>query len=256
ARVLALPAQNRQHVGAGEVLAELESPELERRIATARLTESTLRWQLERQALSEKLQQQGEALRHHWAEAGAQLQGLLAEREKLSVRAPFDGAILARNDELAPGTWLAAKEMLFAVADRSATVVDAYVSEADRERIAPGAPARFVPEAVEFGRHDCRIAEIDRVNVADLEHPELASTYGGALATRPDARAGTPATAAAQPALQPAQSIYRVRLADCAPALAPALRLRGTAQLEASGVSPLAGALRHALRVLAREAGF
>ncbi|MBL8471744.1 MAG: HlyD family efflux transporter periplasmic adaptor subunit [Rhodocyclaceae bacterium] len=256
AQVVSVAPRSGNGVRAGEILAELESPELERRMAGARQTEAALRWQLEQQALSASLQQQGEALRHHWAEAGAQLKGLTEERDKLSVRAPFDGAILARNDELAPGTWLAAKEMLFAVADRSKAVADAYVNESDLERIQPGGQASFVPDAAEFGRYDCRIAEIDRVNVAQLEDVELASSFGGALATRPNPHPDRNALQAERPALEPAASIYRVRLAGCAPELAPALRLRGTAQLAASGQSLLVSGLRHVLRVLAREAGF
>ena len=166
--------------------------------------------------------------------------------EQLVVRAPFDGEILARSLDMAPGAWVTTRDLLFAVADRRQTRVDAYVAEADLERLHQGESARFVPDAPEFGRHDCVIGDIERVNVAELQEPALASAYGGPL----------PVHVSAKGAAIPANSGYRVRLTGCQPAIAPSLRLRGTAQLEADGRSPLLSWLRQILRVLIRESGF
>lgn len=246
AQVIEVPTRKGLPVKKGEVLARLSSPDLEHRLKQARIAEAGWRWQVEQQAFNEKLLLQGDALRRHWEEAQAQLQGLEMENEQLLVRAPFDGEILARNFDLAPGTWVTPREQLFAVADRRKTKVDAYVAEADLDRLHAGESARFVPDAAEFGRHDCVIAEVDRVNIAELNEPALASLYGGPL----------PVHAGARSTLTPVNSVYRVRLERCQPTLAPTLRLSGTAHLEADGRSPLIAWTRQFLRVLFRETGF
>jgi len=153
---------------------------------------------------------------------------------------------LERNHELSPGTWVTPRDLLYAVADRSHTKVDAYVGENDRERLHAGDAANFIPDALEFGRHDCRISEIDKVNVSELQEPALASVYGGALPVH-----NTP-----KGALIPVNALYRVRLSDCTPDLAPPLRLRGMTHLKADGQSSLFRWWHQALRILLREAGF
>lgn len=248
AQVVDVPQRPDRTVHAGDVLVQLSAPDLESRLAVAQQQEATLRWQVEQQALSERLMQQGDALRSHWQEAQAQLNGLLEEQAKLTVRAPFDGAVLARNDDLQPGSWVANKEMLFAVADRRATKIEAYVEEDDLDRLSPGHSARFVPDAPEFGRYACEISEVDRVNLTEIDEPSLASNYGGPVATRVDNRNG-------QAILQPVASTYRIRLDHCSPTLAPTLRVRGVVHLDAKGRSLLAHGLSRALRTIWREAG-
>ncbi len=246
AQVIDAPAQGKQAVKKGDVLLRLSSPDMAHRLRLARIQEAGWRWQVEQQSFNTDLLRQGDALKRHGEEAQAQVSGLTLEADQLVLRAPFDGELLARSQDLAPGTWVTPRELLFAVADRRQTRVDVYVGESDLERLHPGDDASFVPEAVEFGRHDCKIGEVDRVNVAELQEPALASTFGGPLPVHTTAKGG----------LTPAATLYRVRLTHCAPALAPTLRLRGTAHLEADGRSILLGWGRQALRVLIRESGF
>lgn len=246
ARVVELPAAGLREVREGQVLARLESPELTVRLEQAREAEANWRQRLEQQSFSAELLEQGAVLRRHWEEAAAQLKGLEEEQARLTVRAPFDGVILARNFEIGPGSWLPANEMLLAVADRRASQVHVLVGEDDLGRLHPGAAARFVPEAVEFGRRRCVVSRIDPFNAAQIDEPALASVHGGRIAARPDAHG----------ALLPAATVYRVTLDHCDPATAPLLRLRGTAHLEADRQSLAAPLLRQLGRVLMREAGF
>lgn len=248
-----LPAQVMQVLGAeqpgakaGEILLQLHSPDLEHRVRQARIAEAAWGGQLERQAFDPQLQAQGEALKRRWEEATAQRLGLEAELARLALRAAFDGEIAYRADGLKPGVWVAARERLLAVVRRDNSKVDVFVGETDLPRLQRDAAARFVPEASEFSRRDCRIADIEPVTLTTLENPEFASTYGGPLAAHVN-RNGT---------LIPVSPIYRVRLDRCQPALAPQLRLRGTAHLDAESRSPGLAALRFLLGVVIRESGF
>ena len=246
ARVATHPAATLRQVKSGDVLLTLASQDIDQRLLMARLAESRLRSQLEQQAFSESLQGQGDALKRHWEAAVAQVAGLTEEQARLTLRAAFDGEIMMRADDIAPGAWVTSREKLFVVADRRQSAVEAFVGEADLGRLHVGATARFIPDAQEFGRRKCRIAEIEEVNLTELEEPALASVYGGILPSRLDARG----------VVIPASSIHRVRLDKCSPALAPALRLRGVAHLEADGQSIFGAALRHVLAVAIREGGF
>lgn len=246
AQVASMAAARTRIVKAGEVLMQLQSPDLDYRIGLARIIEANWRRQLDQQNFNAGLLGQGEALRSHWQEAKAQLDGLLEEQARLTVTAPFDGAILARNLDLAVGGWVAPREMLFAVGDRRRSAVEAFVGEDDLARLHVGGAARFVPEAPEFGRHACRIASIDPFNVTELDEPALASVYGGRLNVRDDGHGN----------LLPVAGLYRVRLDQCSPALAPSIRVRGMAHLEADGQSMLLAGVGQLGRVLLREAGF
>jgi putative peptide zinc metalloprotease protein len=240
------PAREKQSVKKGDILLRLASPDLDEHLKEARIKEQNRRWRVEQQAFNEQLLAQGDALTRHWEEAQARVAGLMRQEDQLAIRAPFDGEIMARDTELAPGTWVTPQEMLYAVADRSQTRVDAYVGEEDLPRLHIGAEARFLPDAMEFGRRSCIIGDLDRVNVAELPEPALASVHGGPI----------PVHATQRGALLPAATLYRIRLIQCQPALAPELRLAGTAYLDADGRSRLLSWARQVLRVLIRESGF
>lgn len=240
-----VPAAQAQ-VKAGQTLAVLQSPELDYRIRLARVAEANWRLKAEQQSFSADLMGQGAALRQHWQEAAAQLDGLLQEQARLTMVAPFDATVLARNDELSAGSWVAPRELLFAIGDLRQSVVDVFVGEDDLGRLKVGGAASFLPEAPEYGKRACRIALIEPFTLPRLEEAALASVYGGAVNVRSDGHGN----------LLPVTSLYRVRLDQCLPAQAPLLRIRGTAHLEADGQSMLLDYARRLWRLLLREAGF
>ncbi|MCA1938769.1 MAG: HlyD family efflux transporter periplasmic adaptor subunit [Dechloromonas sp.] len=240
------PAADKQGVSNGELLIRLDAPELMHRLTQATVQENHARQQLEQQAFSDALIGRGDVLRHQWSEANARLGGLHEESKRLELRAHGDGEIAFRAEDLAPGTWVTPKEKLLTVVDRRSSTVDAYIGESDLPRLHAGGQARFVPESGIGGRRTCQVGEIENVNAAIIEDPELASTHGGPLPTRID-RSGNPI---------PAAPIYRIRLTGCKPALAPTVRLRGTVHVEAEGRSLLVAGMTKVISVLVRESGF
>lgn len=243
--VLEEPAAASRMVRAGEVLIRLASPDLEQRIRQGRTSTSLSRWQVTQQAFDRSLLKQGKVLQRRFEAGTTELAGLLEEQERLIVRAPFDGAIVARNEELTPGLWLSRKEPLYIIADMARNRVDAYADERDMSRITVGAPARFIPDAPEFGALECWVAEIDRVNVPVIDEPSLASVYGGPIAARHDPH-GLPL---------PNSPVFRIRLDRCSPAGVPAMKLRGIAHIDGERRSLLADAFRYASALIVRESG-
>jgi putative peptide zinc metalloprotease protein len=131
------------------------------------------------------------------------------------------------------------------VADTSRNRVDAYVGERELDRIKAGAHARFIPDAAEFGSFDCKVAEVDRLNLPVIEEPFLASTFGGPIPARQDA----------QGAQLPEEPVFRIRMDGCLPAGVPIFKLKGVAHIEAERRSSLLDALRNAQAVMVREMG-
>jgi putative peptide zinc metalloprotease protein len=216
------PARDGQRVRAGDVLAVLESPELEYRLRSAQTAAALARWEVEQQPFEPHLLQAGVALSRRWDAARETVTGLKAQVAQLTLRAPFDGIVDASGEGLAPGTWLPRGERLFDVIGPAGIKGEAFVGEDEVGRIAPGDSVRFVATLAETGALKCHVMAVDRVNLATLDEPSIASLYGG------------PIPAELQPntkQLVPLAATYRVRIGQCAGSAALTRELAGTATL-------------------------
>ncbi len=240
------PPRPGQTVAAGETLFHLRSPDVDFQLAHARLREQPLRWQQEHQSLDESLRQEGGIIGKRREEASASIQAWSREQDRFQIKAPLHGVVLEVNDQIHAGGHVAADEWLAFVGQPGATRVEAYVGEAELARVALNAHARFLPESPEWPVFHCQVAQVDRSNVAMLEHPALAISHGGTLATQGNDRTG----------LVPAGSLFRVRLDRCQSSRTPPQELRGTLHIDAERASPLDRWWRAAQAVLVREAGF
>lgn len=93
---------------------------------------------------------------------------------------------------------------------------------------------------------ECKVTEIDRVNIPVIEESFLASTYGGPIAARNDNQ-GLPL---------PDSPIFRIRLDGCSPGGVPVFKLRGVTHIEAERRSLLLEWLNHVTALMIRESGF
>ncbi len=240
-----LPRDGAQ-VHAGQVLAVLVSPDLDYRLKAARAEEAQLRWQVEQQPFDPDLLQQGVALRKRWEAARATVDGLERETARLSLRAPFDGAVQILGEGLAPGTWLPRGEHLFDLIGPDGVKGEAYVGEDDIDRVASGHAARFVTAVAEADALHCRVTAVDQVNLATLDEPALASLYGGPVPAEK-----SPSTHQ----LVPLAATYRVRLGDCGGQRPLTREIMGTATLGDARESYAWRALMRVVAVVQREAG-
>jgi putative peptide zinc metalloprotease protein len=245
AQVRGLQVAVHQGVQADQVLLALDSPDLRRQLGVAQAREQQLRWQLEQQAFSDQLQQQGAGLAQRLEGAREEVAGLSALNQQLQLRAGFGGTVVSLNDALQTGTWVARGERLVQVVAPDGVKVDAYIEEADVPRIEPGARARFIADEPGFARVDCEVESVDRIALATLEHRSLASPYGGPIPARLD-NSG---------AAQPHDAHFRVRLGKCSGMPGTQREHTGSAVIGSSYQSFAGQWARSLLAVLHREGG-
>ncbi|WP_246794386.1 HlyD family efflux transporter periplasmic adaptor subunit [Burkholderia perseverans] len=241
------PARDGQQVRAGETLAVLVSPDLDAKLAAANADEAMLHWEVDQQPFDERLQKQGTALSHRWDSARQTVAGLQAQIAQLTIRAPFDGTVQANDDAQAPGTWLPRGERLYDLIAPGAVKGDAYVGENDVARLKAGQSASFVASLPELAARRCRIDAIDKVNLATLDAPSVASTYGGPIPAEQDARTHQ---------LVPLAATWQVRFGECSGGDGLGREVPGTVQLGAGRESYVGKGIRFVAAVLQREVGF
>jgi len=240
-------ARDGQQVTAGEILAVVVSPDLAAQLKAAQAEEATLRWKVQQQSFDDRLRQQGVALRKRWEGARQAIEGLQAQIDQLTIRAPFDGRVNLPGEAPAAGTWLPRGEHLFDVIGPAGVKGDAYVDEYDVSRVRPGQAVTFVPSLAEAAALHCKVQALDKVNLGALDEPAVASVYGGPIPAELDRKTNQ---------LVPLQATWRVRVGDCADGVALAREFNGVASLGA-GRESLAGRwIREGVAIVQREAAF
>ncbi|VVE49718.1 peptidase M50 [Pandoraea capi] len=241
------PARDGQHVRAGETLAVLVSPDLEAQLASATTNEAMLRWEVEQQSFDDRLQKQGTALARRWESARQTVAGLQAQIAQLTITAPFEGTVQANDDAQAAGTWLPRGERIYDLIAPGGVKGDAYVGEDDVARLKAGQSATFVGSLLELGARHCTIDAIDKVNVATLDAPSVASPYGGPIPAEQNAKTRQ---------LVPLTATWQVRFGQCSGGNGLGREITGTVHLGAGRQSFAVEGARFVAAVLQREVGF
>ncbi len=245
ARVAALRVTDGQSVDRGALMIRLVSPDLDYKIAHTRADLDIFEWQLSSKGLDPELLARSQVTGREYEASLAEYRGLLAQKAKLEVTAPIAGTVVDIAEGLEPGLWVAAKSRLASVIDPHAVTAEAYVDEADLDRIAPGDEATFRADADSRIEVPLRIVEIARASTRTLPDPYLASTYGGPITVR------TPK----QNELVPDRTVYRVTLAPTGDAPPPSRVLRGHVALRGEAVSIAQRTWRSFHAVFIRESG-
>lgn len=202
-RVLAVYARNEARVYRGDLLLELESPDLEAEIAQARAAVSSASYEVARVTSSQDTSKDRVVAEQSLAQAQSQLTGLGQRDARRRVTAPFDGIVSDMPPELRQGLWVSDQQSLgVLIGFGGGVVVDAWVTEDYLRFVHVGDPARFYPEDPGVSPQDGVVEIVDRVDTRVLQEPYLAATYGGGIDVREDAD-GKPV---------PEQAVYRVRV--------------------------------------------
>ncbi|MEN3030261.1 HlyD family efflux transporter periplasmic adaptor subunit [Chromobacterium amazonense] len=237
-------AKDGQRVRKGQLLLKLYSPALAQKLAVARAIERGLAWRVAQQPFNTALQQQGQTLQKQWQAAQQQVEGLAQQEKRLWLTAPFDGRLADVSDALRAGTVVAAGERLLQVVGPYGMRGDAYFDEDELGSLRSGGHATFVADSGEGLAVSCRLGAIDRLNLATLDQPVLASTYGGPIATE-----------SRDYGLVPLHALFRVRLEGCDQRLSPLREMAGVARLSGEHYSLLQRGWQRLTAVLEREAG-
>jgi len=242
AQLASLSVHEGATVAAGAVLATLRSPELDYQLASARQQAAQLQWQVQQQPFDEELRALGPALRKRLDTARQAVAGFEAEQAQLVLRAPFAGRVVDLNPTLQPHEWLKGGEALLGVVGDGGARGDAFVDEAALGRLQPGQRVGFRAALAELPTVHCRVSAIDRLNLAVLDEPYVASVYGGPIASvrHPDG------------SVAPLESTFRVRFDACDSREALRHEVAGTAAIAGQSRS-LAGRFARWLGALWRR---
>jgi putative peptide zinc metalloprotease protein len=230
-------------VAQDQLLILLASPDVEQQI---RLTQGTLealqtRWQ--RASSGASLLESQLTLQTQISREQSRLQSLLERREKLALRAPFEGYI-GEWQSLAQGDYVNDRMPLATLYDDQSGVVKAYVSSRMVPLLTVGEGATFVGNDGESLNSHLVIDKVMPTAIKHLSYPGLASVYGGPIATQQ-----------LEEQVVPEDATYEVRLrfVDKAP-----LKRQhyGRVRLPIEPTSFLLNGLRYIYGIFIRESGF
>ncbi|WP_131670831.1 HlyD family efflux transporter periplasmic adaptor subunit [Pseudomonas parakoreensis] len=245
ARVKTVKVADGQTVAQGDVLIELESPDLESQQAIVRREIQIQQLLMRRQAGRSETAADASIIEQRLAEAVAQYRGLSARRERLLLRAPHAGTVRDVLPNLTPGRWLSSKDALARVVEDGSRL-RGYIAEAELWRVKPGATGRFIADDPMHPALAVKLDEIDTNGVAYVDQEALTSDHHGPIAVRRDQ----------QQRAEPVQAQYGARLTTLDQPPTPVQPLRGVVVLQGSGESVLGVAWRRLAALGVRESGF
>lgn len=245
ARIKAVNVHDGQSVAQGDVLIELESPDLDSRQAIARREIEIQQLQMRRQASRSETAADAAIVEQRLAEAVAEYRGLAAQRERLLLRAPHAGTVRDLLAQWTVGRWLSTREPLARVVEEGVRL-RGYLAEAELWRVAPGATGRFIADDPMHPAIAVQLSEIDTNGAAFVDQEALTSDHHGPIAVRRDQHQRA----------EPVQAQYGARLTTLDQPPTPVQPLRGVAVLQGRGESVLGVAWRRVAALGVRESGF
>lgn len=184
--IVSIPVRRNDPISAGQLLLQLEDPQLEAELAKAKADV------LELSAASNRLrygQDQHSMLAAQLAAkaaASSLVERLQYELEMLSVRATVSGTLYAWDDTLKPGQPISNNQAIGKVADLSKLEVVAFVPETEVHNLAVGQSTEFLLPT-SSRRFKGTLTQIDPVSTPFLNYPALGSLFHGPLTVTPDA---------------------------------------------------------------------
>ena len=246
AQVLALPPALGTVLKEGDVIMRLSAPETDHRITVLQARVTMLSRHAGSAGFEATAKAQQAILREQLSAARHELQGLLAEKNRLAPTAPFVGEVVDVVPDIHVGDWVPKGLQLATFANFSSWIVDTYVEESDLSRLEVGNWARFVPESPSLPALNLKVIEIDRDASRTLLDPALGAIAGGQILVRQKNQT-----------LIPERSVFRVRLAvEGNPGKISTGHLRGNLAMIGWPRSILGEFMRGTLTTFVREMGF
>lgn len=229
----------------GDMLMQLNSPDLESRVAISRARNSAAAWAAQAAALDPELQPRLLVLRRQNEAAATTLEADLREVERLAPSAPFDGVLLDVPPDIGTRTWVARHEKLGVLIDPTQRRVEAYLDERSVNRVEIGDYARFLPETPGEKSYWLKVEHIDRDATRILPDGMLASSRGGQVPTREKGNQ-----------IVPDRAVYRLALRVDESVSPHTSAQRGIVVIYATPTTLMGDFLRTAIGTLVRESGF
>ena len=244
-RVAAAPVRAGQVVEAGQLLLQLEAPDLAYRARAASVRIERVQGELARIPASDRQRESALVLQEELAQAMSEQDAIRSELGLLTLRAAHGGKLVDVPADLAPGRWVSPRQLLGRVVDPRNSQVRAWVSETQVRRLQVGDEVSFVPRQPELPILKGKVVRIDPTGSRVLPHQLLDGRHGGDLVATQDARGEWMLR----------ETLYQV---DVQGLDVPATRMvqGGRLVVPTGPWSAVSAASRQLLNVLVRESGF
>jgi putative peptide zinc metalloprotease protein len=232
-----------EKVKQGQLLILLESPDVEQQIRLTQVKLDALQTRWQRASSGAVELDSAFTLQTQLSREQSRLQSLLERREKLAIKAPYDGYI-GEWLPLTEGDYVNGQSPLATLYDDESLVVKAYVEGRIVPQLKEGSKVDFIGNDGETLSAQLVVDKILPTAIKSLSYLGLASTYGGAIATQK-----------LEDQLIPEEATYEVQLKLIGET--PLMRQQfGKVNLAIEPHSLLIDGLRRIYGVFIRESGF
>ncbi|HIJ28511.1 MAG TPA: HlyD family efflux transporter periplasmic adaptor subunit [Gammaproteobacteria bacterium] len=246
ARVTQIYVQRGQQVREGDPLVSLISPEIEHQIVLTEVEVQNYRELLTRRAGSRLERERRHVIEQSLQQKLVELQGLKSRQTLMTLYSPLKGTV-SELLVMHPGEWVSRYQPLMTVVPDNGVRVVGFLEEHDLNRVDIGAKGSWIANSGEFTVTNLNLDTMDTTAVVSLKYPELASVYGGDIASS-ETDAGE---------LRPELARYRLLLTTKSMVALPArYRLSGSLLLEGKSRSWVEALVTNMISLWIRESGF
>lgn len=235
-----------QSVKEGDALVILENPSLDKEVRLAETKVEKWDYRLGRMAGYGQDRDQRQVIAESLRAGLAELKGLEAKRDNLTLKAPIAGIVRDLTDSLTAGRWINQKVPIAYLVDDRQAEIESFVPVDELAYVEVGQPARFIPLDLTRPSVEAHVSQVAEVDEREFLVPYLASLYGGDIPVRKDDKGR----------LKPEVSVYRVRLRLDDATTHPDQILPGHVQIEGQPSSIAKRAWDQVAATLIRESGF
>ena len=229
----------------GDLILELESPDLDYHQHHTKAQGEQLAWQLDVSGFDDSLREKQAVIREQHASLSTQLTGYETQRERLYIRAPFTGELVDTPAGLYEGAWINQREKLGELIDRTHWQAEIYLEGREVHRVQIGDQANFYPETPGTTPIRLRVTRIDADATRLLTEPMLAIQHGGQIVTHER-----------NSSLTPDKAVFRVVLSAEIKDQSISHSERGRVVVYGESKSLIGDYLKSGINVLIRESGW
>ncbi|MBL1147107.1 MAG: biotin/lipoyl-binding protein [Pseudomonadota bacterium] len=172
-----------QQVKKGDVLAVIESPQLQQQIALAELDYQSLQKLRNQQQILARDHPEQEPLTEKLAAAAQKLSGLREQQQRLVIKADLSGILTDVAGDMHQGRWINPAQRLGILVQPDILTISGYIHENKREKITLGRAGLFYPDTDFAENFPVRLDKLAENSSDTLHWPELSARFGGAIPT-------------------------------------------------------------------------
>ncbi len=237
--------QKGQYVQKGDILFEIDMPEINNDLRQAALNISLLKRQIDRSVDDPEDRQNILILQRSLLTEQERHAGLKRLLKDSILRAPHSGIIIDFNENIHLGRWVNSTIQLGMITDPRSFEIIAMPGEIRAERISTNGNIKFIAADIQRKVMKGNVTEITPVAAKEVTEPALLSIYGGPIAVAED-KAGR---------LIPDNAVFTIR-ADLTTPLSEPYTVPGKAIIEAKPQSAAYAVWQRVTAVLIRETDF